>query len=85
MDLSRLAVKILERVRDFRSNFSDWPEAVAAWAKPKAEGKAAKPARKSDKVYHRQPGKQAAAKTSQKPKRSSSQTKSSRGRKTVKK
>lgn len=80
MDLSRLAGKILERVRDFRSNFSEWPEAVAAWAKPSA-----KPSRKSDKVYHRQPGKQAAAKTTQKPKRSTSKTKSSRGRKSVKK
>jgi|GEM_PF-3954334 len=84
MDLSRLAVKILERVRDFRSNFSDWPEAVAAWAMPK--NGTAKPAQKSDKVYHRQPSKQtAASKSPQKPKRSSSKTKSSRGRKTVKK
>ncbi len=68
MDLSRLAGKILERVRNFRSSFD--------WAKtPK---KAPKPAKDSSEVYHRKPRK-AAAKG--KPKKS----KSTKGRKTVKK
>lgn len=83
MDLSRLAGKILERVRDFRSNFPEWQEAALAWAKPKS--KTAKPARKEKKVYHRQPSKMAAAQNSKKPRRSTSKAKSSRGRKTVKK
>ena len=83
MDLSRLACKILERVRDFRSNFSwvatDPPRKKTARKKTaktptQTAAKATKP---TDKVYHRQPTKP--------PKRSPSKVKTSRGKAKVKK
>jgi hypothetical protein len=70
MDLSRLACKILERVRDFRSSF--------IWAEPKPKRKNAKPKKPAAKVYAKQP-----TKPSKKTK--TTKTKSSRGRATVKK
>jgi len=71
MDLSRLACKILERVRDFRSNFT--------WAEPKSKPESPKAAKKpAAKVYAKQP-----TKPSNKTK--SPKKKTSRGRATVKK
>jgi hypothetical protein len=70
MDLSRLACKILERVRDFRSNFT--------WAEPKKKtSKAAKPKKVAAKVYAKQPSKPSKTKPAKK--------KTARGRASVKK
>jgi hypothetical protein len=76
MDLSRLACKILERVRDFRSNFS-WANEAPAEAKTKTKTK--KPAAKKPaaKIYHRQP--------TRPQKKSAAKGKTTRGRATVKK
>lgn len=80
MDLSRLACKILERVRDFRSNFSWANEAPAeAKTKTKTKTKTKKPAAKkaAAKIYHRQP--------TRPQKKSAAKGKTTRGRATVKK
>ncbi len=58
-----LASKILERVQEFKKNFSAWPDSVSNWAKATTEGG-------KRKVYHRQPKRATVAKkkTSKKPK-----------------
>lgn len=56
-----IACRILERVREFKETFSGWPDTVSPWQKPEAPVKSVKPLKK---VYHRQPTRQAKAKSS---------------------
>ncbi len=69
-----IACRILERVREFKETFSGWPETVSSWTDAPVK-------QPGQKVYHRQPTKQARVKTVQR-KSTSSKSKSAQPRKT---